>query len=273
LKAVVGVYDSTKAPPDMLADLGKHMAIAQLGPDTAPSASLAAIVHMVDEQDDRSFRELRQLRIDYPKTPVVVLASALSTNLGVELIKMGITDCLCVPAPPDALWRKIQRAMLHSGGPALDSPLLALLWDAPAYPAHEEKRRCFRSETVADYPAYLTVTTPTMLPRMLAKNVSILTEGCPGGLALVGSNVHVHALAKSPTFRFVLDVPEFPKPIPGQAMLKRVLSTPSVSDPAAVIGVEYRIDDPAHEAPVRRFWSESQRRVAAIARSAAGRIE
>jgi hypothetical protein len=108
---------------------------------------------------------------------------------------------------------------------------------------------------------------------MLVKNLSILTEGCPGGFALIGSNVHVHALTKNPLFRFVLEVPQYQKPIPGQATVKRILNAPTASDPMSVIGVEYRIDEPAQESVVRRFWSESQRRIAAIMRSRAGAIE
>jgi hypothetical protein len=271
-KPIVGIHVQAMPESEQVTALLPHAQTINLAAGARPASSPAALVLAIDEKDEETFKTLRQLRLEFATSPVIVLAAALDTNLAVELVKLGVTDCVCVPAPPDTLWRKIERAMLHSGGPTLDSPLLALLWDGTAYPAHEEKRRCFRSATVADYPAYVTVVKPVALPKMLVKNLSILTEGCPGGFALIGSNVHLHALTKAPQFRFVLSVPDYARPVPGQGVVKRVLSEPTAGDPASIIGVEYRVDDPAHEAPVRRFWSESQRRVAAIVRSSAGLI-
>jgi hypothetical protein len=272
-KPVVGVRVGNSLYAEHVEELSLHVTAKDIGSAAVGGASPAAIVLSVDEGDEETFKTLRQVRLDHPTSPVIVLAPGLSTNLAVELLKLGIADCMCLPAPVGTLWRKVERTMLRSGVPTLDSPLLALLWDHKAYPAHEEKRRCFRSETVAEFPAYVTVVTPTMLPKMLVKNLSILTEGCPGGFALVGSNVHLHALDKNPTFRFVLAVPEFGRPIPGQGWVKRILTRPTTSDPTSIIGNEYRLDDPTHEVPVRRFWSESQRRVAAVIRSNAGAIE
>jgi hypothetical protein len=273
VKPIVGVHASARSHSGLIASLGANAATVDVEASSASGREYAVIVVGLDERDDKTFHDLRQIRLDHPKTPIVALATALDANVAVELTKLGVCDCLLLPAPPDTLWRKIERTVLHSGGPALDSPLLALLWDATAYPAHTEKRRCFRSDTLADYPAYATVVAPSLLPKMLVKNISILTEGCPGGLALIGTNVHVHALGTSAGFRFLLEVPQFPKPISAQGVVKRVLSTPTRFDPTSVMGVEYRLDDGGQEAAVRRYWSESQRRVAAIARSAAGRIE
>jgi hypothetical protein len=272
-KPVVGSWVRTEQFAEHLTDLSQHVAVDALKVDAPASSAPVALVLELDEADEETFKVLCRIRHVHARTPVIALARTLDANLAVELIKLGVTDCVCLPAPPPVLWRKVERAVLRSGGPTLDSPLIALLWDADEYPAHEEKRRCFRSETVADYPAYVTVVRPTTLPKMLVKNLSILTEGCPGGFALVGANVHVHALKVGEPFRFVLAVPEFPRPIPGQAILTRLVHQPRPGDPSATLGVEYRIDDAAHEVPVRRFWSESQRRVAAIKRSAAGAIE
>lgn len=271
LKPLIGVHSSAKGC-DCLGDLETRADRVDLIAGVAPRNKLAAIVIKIDERDVQTFYDLREVLSAYADTPIIAVTTSLSTNLGVELIKLGIADCMCIPSPPQMLWRKLERAILHSGGPTIDSPVLALLWDADAYPRHEEKRRCFRSETVADYPAYLTVVGPVMLTKMLIKNLSILTEGCPGGLALIGTNVHLHALTRCTVFRGVLEVPQFPKPIPAQCSLKRVLNTPTANDPASIIGVEYKLDDPSHEAQMRRFWSESQRRVAAAARESAGRI-
>jgi hypothetical protein len=268
LRPSVGIHASAKGG-EWLTDLVNHAATVDLATGDPAASGLQALVLLIDEHEEASFHELRQLKNDFPKTPIVVVAKSLSANMAVELVKLGIADCMCIPAPPGTLWRKLERTILHSGGPAIDSTLLTLLWDANAYPAHQEKRRCFRSATVADYPSYMTVVSPTMLPRMVVRDLSILTEGCPGGFALIGGSVHSHVLKPKVVFRFILEVPEFNKPIPGHGNVMRVLSDPTPTDPHAVIGAEYRLDDPAHQAPVRRFWSESQRRVAAVARSAA----
>jgi hypothetical protein len=246
-KPVVGSWVRTEQFAEHLTDLSQHVAVDALKVDAPASSAPVAFVLELDEADEETFKALRRIRHAHATTPVIALARTLDANLAVELIKLGVTDCVCLPAPAPVLWRKVERAVLRSGGPTLDSPLIALLWDADAYPPHEEKRRCFRSDTVADYPAYVTVVQPTTLPKMLVKNLSILTEGCPGGFALVGTNVHVHALKAGQPFRFVLAVPESTTP---HTRSRSVASGPnrSAGSPPSSARRPARSSDPARRA-------------------------
>ena len=163
-KPVVGVHLRENLYAEHLTALSSHAKMLDIA-CWELNTSLGAILSSLDEADEESFTALRHIRAGHSTTPIMVLARSLETNHALELLKLGVADCMCLPAPPETLWRKVERAILHSGGPTLDSPLLSLLWDATVYPAHEEKRRCFRSDTAADYPAYVSAVRPRSFPK------------------------------------------------------------------------------------------------------------
>ncbi|MSP59496.1 MAG: hypothetical protein EXR72_03980 [Myxococcales bacterium] len=233
--------------------------------DAAGSASDdsdALLLVLADPIED-GIREFARCLGRFPGKPIIPLGRAVDPEVAVELVKDGAADFLSLPFNPEVLVRKIRRALRMTGPrPAFDSAAFApLRKDSPSPYDGANRRRCFRAEPLVGYRATATVRGARTVIFQV-ENLSIVTDGQPGGMLLSANATKAPALPladweRGRAFELQLQLPHGP---PIRTVSRMVPGTLRKGGPLR-FAVHYSVDKAADAAQVRAFWLECQRAI------------
>jgi CheY-like chemotaxis protein len=200
-----------------------------------------------------------QLRRAHPLIPIVLLAEGVDANLATELLKCGAEDFLLLPPSPEALRRKLQRALGDASGPAFDVPELAAFRPRDF---DENQRHCYRVCVLPEFP--VAGRFPGPVDRALeVKDLSIETDKGPGGMQLAADRSTARRLPFDQwNRRREIDITvQLPSGAPITARARLIPGLRNAPDGSIRFAVEYWVSRPVDNERFRRYWVEAQRRM------------
>lgn len=196
------------------------------------------------------------------RKPIIVLGEGVHADLAVELVKNGADDFISLPPDRIGLRRKVQRAMGVHQGPGFEWSILKPFRRPNIPPGGKNRRHCYRVMSLPDRPVIVTVSLPEGTFLLDVINLSIATDGWPGGLLLssaaaVTRSLPFEAWETGEDLVFTMDLPDEGPPISlkGQ-MVAGLRSGPAGSTQFAI---QYWAIRSADEIRIRRYWADAQR--------------
>jgi CheY-like chemotaxis protein len=211
---------------------------------------------------DLSLERLVALRQRYPDTPIVILGRDVRTDLAVELVKSGFDDFLALPLDYLGLCRKVLRATGQYHGPAFGWSLLAPVQQLVPVPAEGNRRRCFRASVDPKHPISAHVELAGAKRPVAVVNLSIATDGWPGGLLLAVDPI----TAKRFPFQrwelgeeltLSLDLGDGQRRV--EVVCLMVTGLREGEGGFIQFAVQYWVQRPRQEAQLRKYWVNAQR--------------
>jgi hypothetical protein len=188
----------------------------------------------------------------------------VTTEIAVELIKIGAQDLLCAgPGASDGevMRTKAERLLGGPRTPAFDDPVFTPL--DPAQGSAEERRRGFRAPVPDAIPARFRLRPRLREVEAAVLDISLETDGFPGALL-----VRFPADAVDPeVFRreelvassaASVSLPDGGQPVDLSVLPVRV--RPASNGRTVDVAFQYRPLDPDHAARIARFWMQCQAR-------------
>jgi CheY-like chemotaxis protein len=200
-----------------------------------------------------------RLRRAHPLLPIVLLAEGVDANLATELLKCGAEDFLQLPPSPEALRRKLQRALGDVIGPAFDVPELAAFRPRDF---DENQRHCYRVSVLPEFP--VAGRFPGPVDRALeVKDLSIETDKGPGGMQVAADRTTARRLPFDQwNRRREIDISvQLPSGAPITTRARLIPGLRNAPDGSIRFAVEYWVSRPADKERFRRYWVEAQRRM------------
>ncbi len=200
-----------------------------------------------------------------PRKAVIAMGRELEADIAVELVKCGADDFVSMPIQPDALVRKIHRALnIASPGPAFSWPALeplALLGGRKPYRG-ANRRWCFRAKPSGDFRARVTTQVGKKQFTLDIDDISIVTEGWPGGILLrvdrqEGEELPFEQWEHGRAATMLIHLPTGASV---KVVARVVPGTRRQSVKTTRFAVQYTTDIPSDVNLLQAFWTECQRR-------------
>ena len=197
-----------------------------------------------------------------PGIPIIALGSDVPNDLAVELIKCGIDDYLSVPIEHFGLHRKVLRALGEHEGPSFSWTMLNAFRRGEIERQGRNRRHCFR--VPVEPMASVTVLIPTdqLALRLPVSNISIATDGWPGGL-LVSADLESQSLLPFDSWEqgkeltLFLELPTEEAPI---ELLGQLVSTIRHGPCGSIdFALQYWTMRSADDGTIRKYWADAQR--------------
>jgi CheY-like chemotaxis protein len=113
---------------------------------------LRALLLLVEQPRFEGIATIARVRELSPSLPIIALSRGLDVNHAVELLRLGVADCMEHPWEPTVILRKIDRAMSGAASMSFTSPLLTPFAQRAGRPDHGvNRRRCFRAPIHASH--------------------------------------------------------------------------------------------------------------------------
>lgn len=245
-----------------LAHLGEVVTV----PPTLDVHDTSVVVLVITPASDDSVRALARIRASSPRVRLIVLSTGVSADVAVELVKCGAEDYLELPCDPNALARKVERALTGSSRPTLDAPLVSAF--STGGTAFGNRRRTFRARVPANYSARVHVSVAGRIEILDLVDISLAADDQLGGMAWradarVAAGLPLDSWSRGTTLAANIELPGHAVLIPADVILVRM--TLGLSGPAATpiaIGVQYALCNAEEDRVIRTFWMECQRRMA-----------
>lgn len=212
---------------------------------------------------DPAVRLLARCRAAQPGVPVILIGSNVPPDLAVELIKCGIADFISLPIEHVGLHRKVLRAFGEHHGPAFTWSMLSYFQNMDRAWSGRNRRHCFRVLTDLERPVKAHVVVDDVAYELSVLNLSIATEGWPGGLLLdasseIADEIELDSMQNSGELSLSLVLPDdeggaielIGQPVAGL----RPGPEGNVS-----FALQYWTKRPNEEPRIRRFWADAQR--------------
>jgi hypothetical protein len=217
-----------------------------------------AVLILLSAPFDNSIATLASIRRRHVLLPLIVLAEGVDANFSAELLKCGAEDFLLIPPSPDALARKVQRALGNGVGPAFEGPEFAAFKPRGV---DENLRHCFRVTIPPDFGVASTFPGPVDRP-LEVKDLSIETDKGPGGMQIAADRPTARRLPFEQWNRrrqFEISV-QLPSGDPISTRARLVPGLRGAPDGTIRFAVEYWATHPGEKERFRRYWVEVQRR-------------
>lgn len=196
------------------------------------------------------------------RKPIIVLGEGVNADLAVELVKNGADDFISYPPDRNGLRHKVQRALGMYQGPGFEWAILRPFKRTHAPPGGKNRRHCYRATCIPHRPITISVTLAEDTFYIDVINISIATDGWPGGLLLSSDasttrNLPFESWETGAEIVFTMDLPDEAPPIniKGQ-MVIGLRPGPAGSTRFAVM---YWTTRPEDEVRIRRYWADAQR--------------
>lgn len=128
-----------------------------------------------------------RLRGEAPHLPMILLASGLEQELAKALLQLGADDLVSLPLEPKTLLETLERLTVEhqrSASP-MPPPKIEQQELQPSVEADARNRRkCFRAQIPPEFPLGIAVRIGLNLVPLTAKDLSVVTDGQPGGILL-----------------------------------------------------------------------------------------
>lgn len=210
-----------------------------------------------------------------PSAQILLALKDAPVDLAVELMCVGATDIITLPADADVLLRKVVRAETGAPWPAI---ALAGYSETPPEISPDpsadlgpqtERRGSFRVRPVGDVPAFVVVALGSQGIRLPLRDLSVGFDQDPGGISFLVPNSRAGSppfvdWADGDTIRCWLEISNDPGGIPLTAELARIVREPH----AAVVAARYEPTRAQDGRRIRRYWVNEQRKLSAQRRVA-----
>lgn len=197
-----------------------------------------------------------------PRKPIIVLGSNVSSDFAVELVKCGADDFISLPIDKLGLRQKLLRCFGLHQGPAFEWTLLKPFMRKSVPPGGKNRRHCYRVQSTPARPITATVEWTGRKFILDIMNLSIATDGWPGGLLLSADSTTARDLPfdewdSGEELELTMDIPDDAPPIRVKGQMVRGLRTGPEGH--VRFAVQYWTVKPAEEARIRRYWAAAQR--------------
>lgn len=230
--------------------------VTQLG--RPPDATLVCLRYPIAE----GMTVFAQSRAFRPNVPVVLIGDEIDVDIATELLKCGATEFIVRSSLPELLRPKLERALELRRGPVLDMQEFRALGQSQQAAQQANRRRCFRAQLRG---ATLRVPGRGAEVQLCVEDLSIPTDGWPGGLGAVADEASVRRLplnewSGASSIPLVLHLPGEPA-VALNARL--VASRRRKTGGTTHLAFQYLATVPGSEAVLRRAWMAAQRNAVA----------
>ncbi len=208
----------------------------------------------------QSILRYAQFRKARPGLPILLLAPGVTTELAVELIKLGAQDLLASDTGDgQILRRKVERLLGGPRSPVFSDPIFAPF--EPAQQTAEERRRAFRAPVPEAIAARIHL---RLRPREIEASlldISLETDGFPGAILVRFPSDSVdHEVFRREELvassAASISLPDGYDPVDVSVLPVRVRQAPNGR--TVDVAFQYRPLDPDDSARLARFWMQCQ---------------
>jgi CheY-like chemotaxis protein len=224
--------------------------------------SLDLLLYRLMPPFDPALRLLARCRSAAPELPLVIIGSSVPPDLAVELIKSGIEDFISLPIEHVGLHRKVLRALGEYDGPAFSWSMLQHLYRREKAWTGRNRRHCYRVEITPERSAKARVCVDDVAFELEVLNLSIATEGWPGGILLnadaeIAEELPLDQWKEGGELELMLSLSDDEQPLELIGQTVAGIRTAPSGDVA--LALQYWTRRPNDEPRIRRFWAEAQR--------------
>ena len=221
---------------------------------------LRALLLLVEQPRFEGIATIARVRELSPSLPIIALSRGLDVNHAVDLLRLGVADCMEHPWEPTVILRKIDRAMSGAASMSFTSPLLTPFAQRAGRPDHGvNRRRCFRAPIHASHGVASRIQFADLDRVCALTELGVPSEGGTGGFTL-----HLQTTQGDTSFLppyvgesviVALDVLGHRMSLTG---IVRRITPVRTHPPMTAIGVEY-VAAENDEMALQHLWIEAQR--------------
>lgn len=206
-----------------------------------------------------------RLHKQYPTTCVMLAITPADFEVGLELLKVGLTDVIVLPANPQVLLRKTVRAVLGATWPAISVPGLTEeppeILPRPSDGSVSERRKSFRVRVGDSRQVALIIQGPAGPERFVVWDLSIGIDSWHGGLSFVLPSAK-HSIAPycrwdaGTHIQALMTIRGMASPMPVDFVVRRWVRAGT----AMLVAGQYRPGRAEDDRQIRRFWVKAQQK-------------
>lgn len=255
------MIDSMQADPVLQALRGSWPVVILRRSDEAGGLKdLRALLLAVEHPRFEGIATVARVRELVPGLPIIVLSRGLDVNHAVELLKLGVADCMEFPWEPAVVLRKIDRALSGVCTMSFTSPLLTPFAERSTRPDHgANRRRCFRAPIHPSHGVACRIQFADLDRVCSLLELSVPSDGGTGGFT-----IHLQTVQGDTTFlpphigeSVIITLDAFGHRMALNGVVRRATPTKGAV-PGVTLGVEY-VAAENDEVVLQHLWIEAQR--------------